>query len=172
MKINFQGPFVAPDGASTVLVVRHGAVDAPAPDALIGGRSDPGPNARGREQAVALRARLAREPIVALFTTQLCRTGETAAVILDDHDVTPVELPALGEIYLASGRGTGSMNAARAVRLPHQRQRLDLAPRPHAGRPLGAALVQRDRASPPFITPGVPPRPAAPAAGLSDPQGV
>lgn len=132
MKINFQGPFVAPDGASTVLVVRHGSVDAPAPDGLIGGRSDPGLNARGREQAAALRARLAREPIAALFTTQLCRTGETAAVILDDHDLAPVQLPALGEVYLGEWEGHGiHERGARAdpefVRVMRE-QRWDLIP--------------------------------------------
>lgn len=132
MKINFQGPFVAPDGASTVLVVRHGAVDPPGPDGLIGGRSDPGLNARGREQAAALGTRLAREPIAALFTTQLRRTGETAAVILPDHEVAPVELPALGEVYLGEWEGHGiHERGARAdpafVRVMRE-QRWDLIP--------------------------------------------
>lgn len=146
MKINFQGPFVAPDGASTVLVVRHGAVDPPAPDGLIGGRSDPGLNARGREQAAALRARLAQEPIVALFTTQLCRTGETAAVILADHALEPIELPALAEVYLGEWEGHGiHERGARAdaefVRVMAE-QRWDLIP----GAEDGEAFAARVRA--------------------------
>lgn len=132
VKINFQGPFVAPEGASTVLVVRHGSVDAPAPDGLIGGRSDPSLNARGREQATALRARLAREPITALFTTQLRRTGETAAMILEDHQIVPVKLPDLGEVYLGEWEGHGiHERGARAdpefVRVMRE-QRWDLIP--------------------------------------------
>jgi 2,3-bisphosphoglycerate-dependent phosphoglycerate mutase len=107
VRINFQGPFVAPEGAGMILVVRHGSVDAPPPDGLIGGRSDPGLNARGREQAVALRQRLAQEPIAALYTTQLRRTGETAAAILEDHELDPVELPDLGEVYLGDWEGHG-----------------------------------------------------------------
>ncbi|MGH2896962.1 MAG: histidine phosphatase family protein [Solirubrobacteraceae bacterium] len=47
------------------------------------------------------------EPIAALFTTQLRRTAETAALILQDHEVAPVELPALGEVYLGEWEGHG-----------------------------------------------------------------
>jgi len=107
VKINFQRPFSAPDGAHEVLLVRHGAVDAPEPDGLIGGRSDPPLNARGREQAAAVAARLAREQIAALFTTPLQRTTETAAPMVEHHGVEPVVLPALGEVFLGEWEGHG-----------------------------------------------------------------
>jgi probable phosphoglycerate mutase len=107
VKVDFQRPFTAPDGAHEVLLVRHGAVDAPAPDGLIGGRSDPPLNARGREQAGAVAERLAGEQICALFTTPLRRTIETAAPILDRHDMDPVVVPELGEIFLGEWEGHG-----------------------------------------------------------------
>lgn len=107
VKVDFQQPFSAPDGAHEILLVRHGAVDAPAPDGLIGGRSDPPLNARGREHAAALGERLAREPVAAVFTTHLRRTGETAVPIVARHDIDPVVLPALGEIFLGEWEGHG-----------------------------------------------------------------
>jgi probable phosphoglycerate mutase len=112
--------------------VRHGAVDAPAPDGLIGGRSDPPLNARGREHAAAVAERLAGEPICALFTTPLRRTGETAAPILEHHDLDPVVVPALGEIFLGEWEGHGIHDrGARAdpefVQMM-RRQRWDLIP--------------------------------------------
>ena len=107
MKVDFQRPFTAPDGAHEVLLVRHGAVDAPAPDGLSGGRSDPPLNDRGREQAAALGERLAGEPVCALFTTPLRRTAETAAPILERHALDPVVLPQLGEVFLGEWEGHG-----------------------------------------------------------------
>jgi broad specificity phosphatase PhoE len=107
VKIDFQRPFAPPDGAHEVLVIRHGAVNAPAPGGLIGGRSDPTLNGRGRDEAVALRERLAAESICALFTTPLRRTGETAALILERHPVEPVVLPGLGEVFLGEWEGHG-----------------------------------------------------------------
>jgi probable phosphoglycerate mutase len=107
VKVDFQRPFTPPEGAHEVLLVRHGAVDAPAPDGVVGGRSDPPLNARGREQADALAARLAREAVAALFTTPLRRTAETAAPIVERHDVDPVVVPALGEVFLGEWEGHG-----------------------------------------------------------------
>lgn len=107
MKVDFQRPFTAPDGAHEVMLVRHGAVDAPAPDGLIGGRSDPPLNARGREQAGAVAERLAGEQVCALFTTPLRRTIETAAPILERHDMEAVVVPELGEIFLGEWEGHG-----------------------------------------------------------------
>jgi probable phosphoglycerate mutase len=107
VRIDFQRPFSVPDGAHEVLLVRHGAVDAPGPDGLVGGRSDPPLNARGREQAAALARRLAAEPIAALFTTPLRRTTETAKPILAHHALAPVVREDLGEVYLGEWEGHG-----------------------------------------------------------------
>jgi 2,3-bisphosphoglycerate-dependent phosphoglycerate mutase len=132
VKIDFQRPFTPPSGAHNVLVTRHGAVDPPAPGGLIGGRSDPALNPRGRNQAVALRDRLAGEPICALFTTPLRRTGETASSILERHPVEPVMLPALGELFLGEWEGhgihdRGSKSDPEFLRVMNE-QRWDLIP--------------------------------------------
>jgi 2,3-bisphosphoglycerate-dependent phosphoglycerate mutase len=107
VKVDFQRPFSAPDGAHEILLVRHGACDAPGPGGLIGGRSDPPLNASGRAQAAAVSKRLAREKVSAIFVTQLQRTSETAGFMLGDHDVEPVVLPSLGEIFLGDWEGHG-----------------------------------------------------------------
>jgi probable phosphoglycerate mutase len=107
VKVDFQRPFSAPDGAQEILLIRHGACDAPGPGGLIGGRSDPPLNAGGRAQASALARRLAREKVSAIFVTQLQRTSETAEFMLADHDVEPVVLPSLGEIFLGDWEGHG-----------------------------------------------------------------
>jgi probable phosphoglycerate mutase len=107
VKVDFQRPFSAPDGAQEILLIRHGACDAPGPGGLIGGRSDPPLNAGGRAQAAALARRLAREKVSAIFVTQLQRTSETAEFMLADHDVEPVVLPSLGEIFLGDWEGHG-----------------------------------------------------------------
>jgi probable phosphoglycerate mutase len=132
VKLDFQQRFTAPDGAHEVLLVRHGACDTPAPHALIGGRSDPPLNERGREEAAAVAARLAREPIGALFTTQLQRTGETAAPILEHHDLEPVVVPALDEVFLGEWEGNGihvrGANADPEFLRVMREQRWDLIP--------------------------------------------
>ncbi|MBK5219371.1 MAG: histidine phosphatase family protein [Thermoleophilia bacterium] len=107
MKVNFQQALTAPEGASEVVLVRHGACDPPAPDGLIGGRSDPALNERGRAEAAAAGERLAREPVAAVFVTHLRRTVETAAAILDRHPLEPVVVEDLGEIYLGEWEGHG-----------------------------------------------------------------
>jgi probable phosphoglycerate mutase len=132
MKIDFQQSFAAPAGAREVLVVRHGAVDPPAPDGLVDGRSDPGLNARGRAQAEALRRRLAKESIVAVFTTQLRRSIETAAPILEVHAAQATVLPALDEVYLGEWEGHGvhdrASRADPAFLRVMRKQRWDLIP--------------------------------------------
>jgi 2,3-bisphosphoglycerate-dependent phosphoglycerate mutase len=107
VKVDFQRPFSAPEGAQEILLVRHGSCDAPGPGGLIGGRSDPPLNAAGRAQAAAVAKRIGRERIAALFVTPLKRTTETAEFMVEDHDVDPVVLPSLGEIFLGEWEGHG-----------------------------------------------------------------
>jgi 2,3-bisphosphoglycerate-dependent phosphoglycerate mutase len=107
VKVDFQRPFSAPDGSNEIVLVRHGACDAPVPGGLIGGRSDPPLNDAGREQAAAVANRLARERVGALFVTPLRRTSETATPIGEHHDVEPVVLSSLGEIFLGEWEGHG-----------------------------------------------------------------
>jgi probable phosphoglycerate mutase len=87
VKIDFQRALTAPPGAREVVLVRHGACDPPAPDGLIGGRSDPGLNARGHEEAAAAGERLAGEAVAAIHVSPMRRTTETAAPIIAQHPV-------------------------------------------------------------------------------------
>lgn len=107
MKVDFQRALTAPEGAHEVILVRHGACDPPAADGLIGGRSDPSLNERGRAEAAAAGERLAREPVGAVFVSHLRRTSETAAAILERHPLEPALVEDLGEIYLGEWEGHG-----------------------------------------------------------------
>jgi 2,3-bisphosphoglycerate-dependent phosphoglycerate mutase len=107
VKVDFQRALTAPEGAQEVLLVRHGACDPPPPDGLIGGRSDPSLNERGRGEAAAAAERLAGERVGAVFTTPLRRTAETAAPIVERHGLEPVVLPELVEVYLGEWEGHG-----------------------------------------------------------------
>ncbi|MGV1048094.1 MAG: histidine phosphatase family protein [Solirubrobacterales bacterium] len=132
MKIDFQRALTAPAGAQEVLLVRHGACDPPAVDGLIGGRSDPSLNERGRGEAAALAARLSEVPVGAIFTTPLRRTGETAAAVAAQHGLEPTVLPDLVEVFLGEWEGhgihmrgsSGDPEFARMIR----EQRWDLIP--------------------------------------------
>lgn len=107
MKIDFQRALTAPEGAQEVVLVRHGACDPPAVDGLIGGRSDPSLNERGRREASAVTARLRELEIAAVFTTPLRRTGETAAEIAAERGLEPQALEDLVEVYLGEWEGHG-----------------------------------------------------------------
>jgi 2,3-bisphosphoglycerate-dependent phosphoglycerate mutase len=108
MKVDFQRAFTAPPGAREVVLVRHGSCDPPAVDGLIGGRSDPVLNARGREEAAAAGERLGREAVAAIHVSPMNRTTETAAPIIAAHpEVEPVLDADLREIYLGEWEGNG-----------------------------------------------------------------
>jgi 2,3-bisphosphoglycerate-dependent phosphoglycerate mutase len=107
VRFDFQRPFAAPEGAQEILLVRHGAVDPPGPGGLVGGRSDPPLNERGRGEAALVARRLVRERVCAVFATQLRRAIETAEVLAGGHGIEPVPLPALGEVYLGEWEGHG-----------------------------------------------------------------
>jgi probable phosphoglycerate mutase len=143
VKVDFQRAFIAPDDAQEVFLVRHGAVDAPEPDGLVAGRSDPPLNSRGRAEAAAVAARIGRERVAALFTTPLRRTSETAAPILEHHDLDPVVIPELGEVFLGEWEGhgindRGSRGDPEFLRVMRQ-QRWDLIP----GAEPGEAFARR-----------------------------
>jgi probable phosphoglycerate mutase len=107
VKIDFQRAFTAPPGAREVVLVRHGSCDPPAPDGLVGGRSDPGLNARGQAEAAAAGTRLAGEPVAAIHVSHMRRATETAAPIVAEHGLEPVLSEDLGEIYLGEWEGHG-----------------------------------------------------------------
>ncbi|MFN8215993.1 MAG: histidine phosphatase family protein [Solirubrobacterales bacterium] len=107
MKIDFQRALTAPEGAQEVILVRHGACDPPAADGLIGGRSDPPLNERGRAEAAAVTERLAAAAVGAVFATPLRRTGETAAATAARHGLETTVMAELVEVYLGEWEGHG-----------------------------------------------------------------
>jgi probable phosphoglycerate mutase len=132
VKIDFQRALTAPAGAREVVLIRHGSCDPPAPDGLVDGRSDPGLNARGNEEAQAAGVRLRDEPVAAIFVSHMRRALETAAPIIAEHEVEPVVSDDLGEIYLGEweGHGIASRGAAGDPDLARvfAEQRWDLIP--------------------------------------------
>jgi probable phosphoglycerate mutase len=132
VKVDFQRALTAPPGGRDVVLVRHGSCDPPAPDGLIGGRSDPGLNARGLAEADAAGERLAGEAVAAIHVSPMRRTTETAAPIIAAHPVEPVLDGDLGEIYLGEweGHGIASRGASGDPELARvfAEQRWDLIP--------------------------------------------
>jgi 2,3-bisphosphoglycerate-dependent phosphoglycerate mutase len=107
VKVDFQRVTVPP-GAQEVLLVRHGACEPPATVGdLIGGRSDPSLNERGRAEAEAVTKKLSGMPISAVFATPLRRTSETAVGTAAGHGLEPVILEDLVEINLGEWEGPG-----------------------------------------------------------------
>jgi probable phosphoglycerate mutase len=99
-----QRAFAIPPDATEVILARHGA-SAPAvpgePFAVDArGHGDPALAPEGERQAEALAARLAEEPVGALFVTTLRRTVQTAAPLAERTGLDPVAVPELREVHL------------------------------------------------------------------------
>jgi probable phosphoglycerate mutase len=83
--------------STRILLVRHGATVLTAEDRFAGATDVPLGD-EGRHQARQLAARLAAEPLAAVYSSPLARTLETARMIADPH-VLPVRLaPGLREM--------------------------------------------------------------------------
>ena len=103
-----QRPFAAPEGATEVIVVRHGASAIGQPGItfdLLDGHSDPPLSDAGLEQAERVAERLAGEPISRIFVTGLARTVQTAAPLAARLGLEPVEVPELREVRLGDWEG-------------------------------------------------------------------
>lgn len=100
--------FQAPPGATEIVLVRHGesqpAVDG-VPFDLVDGHGDPALSAEGRAQAERVCARLAGEQIDAVYVTNLRRTAETAAALVQALGITPIVEPDLREVHLGEWEG-------------------------------------------------------------------
>jgi len=100
--------FVAPPGAATLLLIRHGE-SAPVRDGepvpLLGGCSDPALDPVGVEQAERVAARLAGEDIDAIYVTPLQRTAQTAAPLAERLGIEPRVEADLREVYLGEWEG-------------------------------------------------------------------
>lgn len=100
--------FSLPEGATDLLLVRHGEsaparLDQPAP--RVDGHSDPELAPDGQAQAELLAARLAHEHIDAIYVTSLRRTHETAAPLAKQLGLEPFVEPDLREVYLGEWEG-------------------------------------------------------------------
>ena len=100
--------YVAPPGATQILLVRHGesaAADPDQPFALVDGHGDPELHAEGRRQAELVADRLAGEDLAALYVTTLQRTGQTAAPLAARLGLVPIVEPDLREVFLGEWEG-------------------------------------------------------------------
>jgi probable phosphoglycerate mutase len=102
--------FQAPEGATEILLVRHGETVPADPDSpfdLVDGHGDPELAPEGREQAELLGRRLADERgrIDALYVTNLRRTAQTAAPIARALGLEPRVEPDLREVLLGEWEG-------------------------------------------------------------------
>jgi probable phosphoglycerate mutase len=108
-----QRRFTPPPGATTVLLVRHGASAHAHPDRpfpLKDGHGDPPLAPEGHEQARLVGARLASEhasgrTIDGIYVTSLTRTHETAAPLAALLGMEPTEVPELREVHLGDWEG-------------------------------------------------------------------
>jgi 2,3-bisphosphoglycerate-dependent phosphoglycerate mutase len=108
MARDFQRPVTLPDGATEVILVRHGSSgrgSADAPIGLVDGRSDPPLTADGRRQADLLAQRLSRIHIQSLFVTPLRRTQQTAEPVARLLGSEPTVMPELREVFLGEWEG-------------------------------------------------------------------
>jgi broad specificity phosphatase PhoE len=69
------------------------------------GHGDPPLSDRGRAQASALAQELAHEPIDVIFSSDLCRAVETAAIVGETHDLCPELNPRLRELDIGKWEG-------------------------------------------------------------------
>lgn len=100
--------FTLPPGGTEILLVRHGE-SAPAradrPFPLRDGHGDPPLAETGRREAELVGARLAVEPISAIYVTSLRRTHETAAPLAARLGLAPRVEPDLREVLLGEWEG-------------------------------------------------------------------
>jgi 2,3-bisphosphoglycerate-dependent phosphoglycerate mutase len=103
-----QRPYVGPPGSTELLLVRHGAsADSVEGETfeLVEGQGDPPLSEVGRHQAEMLAARLGVEPFDGLYVSNLRRTPETAAPLVERTGLTPVVDADLREIFLGDWEG-------------------------------------------------------------------
>jgi probable phosphoglycerate mutase len=87
--------------STRIFLVRHGATELSAEDRFAG-EIDVALSEVGRTQARRLAARLAHEPVTAVYTSPLGRTVETARILAEPHSLEVVPRDGLREI--AHGR--------------------------------------------------------------------
>jgi broad specificity phosphatase PhoE len=96
-----------------ILFIRHGQTPANVIGSLDTAAPGPGLTELGTEQADAVVAALAHEPIAAIYVSKLRRTHETAAPLAAALGLTPVELPGTHEIEAGDLEGLTTHDAVR-----------------------------------------------------------
>lgn len=89
---------------TTILLVRHGETDWNR-DRRVQGHTDTPLNETGRAQARELAGALAAESFDAVYTSDLARAQDTAALVAADHAVELVPLVALRERHFGTWEG-------------------------------------------------------------------
>ena len=130
-----QRPFILPEGATEVIIVRHGASEVALPGArfpLVDGRGNPNLSEDGHEQARAIAESLAPEGIARLFVTPLRRTHQTAAPLAEATGLEPIVVDDLAEVRLGEWEGGEyRVRVARndpLIRQMFQQERWDVIP--------------------------------------------
>jgi probable phosphoglycerate mutase len=103
-----QARFERPDGATEILLVRHGESRPAKPGSpfpLVDGHGDPELSEQGRKQAVRVGERLRHLPIDAIYVTKLRRTHETAAPLCGHLGMDFIIEPNLHEVFLGDWEG-------------------------------------------------------------------
>ena len=107
-----QRRFQAPEGSTTIYLVRHGATQPAHPDRPFptrDGHGDPSLAPEGMEQARLVGRRLAEEHAAnafsAVYVTSLRRTHETAAPLVEATGLEVREEPDLREVHLGDYEG-------------------------------------------------------------------
>lgn len=103
-----QTRFALPPGGTHIFLIRHGEskplrLDDPQP--LVDGHGDPPLDPRGVVQAEQVAARLARQPIDAIYVSSLQRTWQTARPLAEAIGVEPIIDPDVRELYLGEWEG-------------------------------------------------------------------
>jgi probable phosphoglycerate mutase len=125
-----------------VFLVRHGATVSSAEDRFAGA-TDVELSREGMEQAERLAARLAGEPVVAVYTSPLKRAVSTATILARPHGVTPLVREALREMN--HGRWEGLRRSEIEARYPEEFAMWESDPftfAPEGGEP-GVAVMAR-----------------------------
>lgn len=100
--------FAPPEGATQVILVRHGESAPHVPGTtfdLVDGHGDPALSELGRWQAEKVGERLAHEEVAAIYVSTLRRTHETAAPLAARLGLEPVVEPELREVFLGEWEG-------------------------------------------------------------------
>ncbi|HET9437226.1 MAG TPA: histidine phosphatase family protein [Gaiellaceae bacterium] len=90
--------------ATTILLVRHGETDWNR-ERRVQGHTDTPLNATGREQAAALAAALAGEPVAAVYASDLARARDTAQAVAQERGLEVRIDPDLREKHFGTWEG-------------------------------------------------------------------